>query len=157
VVATDHKIFNRKGLKIRGRFLRDSMATAEIILPSRLKTHQLRCLKSRRKERINNYIVDLHCPEKQLPTELDGNVQAHIYRVVSYSKRKNAIQGLGTKAVRFTNADVKENPAGIFREILISTARDGQPPLNPLLEKEGKHWPCELRGTCGKAWVKGND
>ncbi len=124
------KVFNKKELKSRRKYLRNNMTPAETILWSRLKNRQLGGLKFRRQESIKTYIVDFYCPMKKLAIELDGDVHGYKDRINSDLKRQKEIEELGIKIIRFTNNDVKDNLYGVLQEILIMAGiMDEQPPL----------------------------
>ncbi|MCL4509956.1 MAG: endonuclease domain-containing protein [Bacteroidetes bacterium] len=142
-------IFNRKNLKHRRKFLRNNMTSAEILLWSRLKNSQLGGLKFRRQESINEYIVDFYCPARKLTIEIDGDVHGYDSRISADLKRQKEIEEIGIKVIRYTNSDVKENLDGVLQNILQEAISDSnEPPLSPLLCKEGKEGQTQTGTYC---------
>ena len=131
------KIFNRKEVKARRRYLSNNMTTAEIILWSKLKNGQLGGLKFRRQASIKSYIVDFYCPSKRLAVELDGDVHGYAARIASDRRRQEEIQKLGVRVLRFANSEVKENLEGVLMEILRVANDDQCPSVSFLSSEEG--------------------
>lgn len=115
------------------------MTSAEIILWSRLKNSQLGGLKFRRQESVNEYILDFYCPSRKLAIEVDGDVHGYATHISSDMKRQKEIEEFGIKVLRYTNIDVNDNLDCVLQNILQRAGEPlSEPPLNPLLSKEGK-------------------
>jgi len=84
--------------------LRNDLTPAEATLWKALKGSALKNRKFRRQHSIENYIVDLYCPQERLIIELDGAV--HKDPVVAHNDhiRSLRLQELGNKIIRFENS-----------------------------------------------------
>ncbi|MBM4055592.1 MAG: endonuclease domain-containing protein [Planctomycetes bacterium] len=120
------EIFNKKEYAKKRQHLRRNMTNAEIYLWSKLKGKQINGLKFRRQYGINQYIVDFYCPELRLAIEIDGGVHYYDSRRVTDLQRKNDIEVLGIKVLRYTNIDVIKNIKGVIQDIIEKTT-----PISP--------------------------
>ena len=65
------QLFNRFSEKLKRRHLRNHMTHAEIALWTELKAKKLG-VKFRRQYSVGAYVLDFHCPERNLAIEVDG-------------------------------------------------------------------------------------
>jgi len=106
----------RDALIERARQMRKEPTNAEASLWARLRKRQLAGLKFRRQHIITHFIVDFYCPKAKLAIEMDGAV--HDEQGEYDQEREKILQELGYGVLRFTNAEVEDNPeqvaAGIY-------------------------------------------
>ena len=122
------------------------MTPTEILSWSRLKNSQLGGLKFRRQESINDYVVDFYCPSKKLAFEVDGDVHGYDSRISADRKRQKEIEDLGIRVIRYTDTDVRENLDAVLQNILQEVGgASTEPPLSPLLAKEGNEGQTQAR------------
>lgn len=116
------QIFNKPVYKERRQALRRSMTEPEKRLWSLLRQQQLG-YKFRRQHGIGHYIVDFYCPECKLVIEVDGashsSAEAQAYDAV----RDAFMQALGITTLRLNNAEVMENPQGVYQCIVATLNR----------------------------------
>ena len=71
----------------------------------------------RRQEIIGNFIADFFCPEARLVVELDGSQHYNPENIAADLSRTAFFQSLGITVLRFSNADVNQNFAGVTQAI----------------------------------------
>ena len=74
-------------------------------------------VKFRRQHPILFYIADFYCHQLKLVIEIDGSVHNKDDVKINDSLRQKEIEGLGITVIRFTNAQVKNNPEKIVEDI----------------------------------------
>ena len=104
----------QKHLLMRARTLRNGSTPFEVMLWNQLKGAKLGGRKFRRQHVIDHSIVDFFCPSKSLIVEIDGD---------THDAAKDAIRdrchaALGYRTIRFTNADIGKNMAGVIDALL---------------------------------------
>lgn len=119
------------------RTMRKEPTPGEQALWLELRASRLAGLKFRRQSVIGNRIVDFVCPAIGLIVEVDGDTHD-----VAIDAAGDARLGeRGYTVLRFTNADVARNRAGVLEAILTAAAacpaRFTHPPA-PSLEREGE-------------------
>ena len=118
----------QKHLLNRARALRNTSTPFEIMLWNQIKGAKLGGHKFRRQHVIGNAIVDFFCPDKGLIVEIDGNT----HDVAKDAVRDRRHESLGYDTIRFSNADVRKNLAGVVDA------------LNRRLAELPSRWTCEL-------------
>jgi very-short-patch-repair endonuclease len=108
----------RKNLKDYSRVNRSKATEAENVLWQLLRGSKLN-LRFRRQHAIDRYIVDLVCLPAWLIIEVDGEYHFDIEQVEYDGGRTHDLQELGFHILRFTNEEVIQHPAYVFK--LIST------------------------------------
>lgn len=68
-----------------------------------LQRKQVENRRFRRQHSLGNYIVDFYCPSEKLVVELDGQVHANIINEQHDFHRKQYLESLGLKVLRFEN------------------------------------------------------
>ena len=96
----------------RAKRLRNASTPFEA-MPWRRISHSQLGAKFRRQHVIDNCIVDFFCPSKGLIIEIDGD---------THDGRKDAVRDrrhsrLGYETMRFTNAEVGKNIAGVLESL----------------------------------------
>lgn len=81
-----------------------------------LRMKQFADFKFLRQKPIDNYIVDFYCSELRLVIEVDGD--SHGETVEYDAVRTIVLESLGLRVIRFTNADVLGNIAGVYEELI---------------------------------------
>ena len=94
------------------------MTDAENILWYYLKNKQLGNFKFRRREAIDNYIVDFVCYEKKLIIELDGGHHNQDIQIENDKIRENHLKNQGFKILRFWNNEIFNNIETVLNVIL---------------------------------------
>jgi len=92
------------------RNLRNESTPFEIILWNQLKRAQLGGHKFRRQHVIDHCIVDFFCPGKGLIVEVDGDT----HDPARDAMRDERHAAIGYSTIRFTNADIGKNLAGVL-------------------------------------------
>jgi very-short-patch-repair endonuclease len=95
--------------------LRNNMTLAEILLWNQLKQKQMMGCDFHRQKPIDEYVVDLFCPELLLAIEIDG--ESHERKLEKDSERQREIEALGVEFLRFEDDEVKKNLEGVLWEI----------------------------------------
>jgi len=104
-----------ESLKNRAKELRNNSTPAERQLWTHLSRKQLYGIKFRRQHVIAPYILDFYCSSKKLAIEIDGGT--HIDREKYDQAREDFLREKGIKVIRFTNTEVKQNPAVVLERI----------------------------------------
>lgn len=94
---------------------------AEASLWMRLRQRQVGGLKFRRQHIISHFIIDFYCPKAKLVIELDGAV--HDGQSDYDQEREEVLKALGYGVLRFTNAELKEDPQLVWKSILDACKR----------------------------------
>ncbi len=94
--------------------MRKASTPFEVMLWNQLKSAKLDGHKFRRQHVIDHCIVDFFCPEKGLIVEVDGDT----HDAVKDAIRDQRHADLGYNTIRFTNADVGKNMAGVLEALL---------------------------------------
>ncbi len=97
---------------------RKNPTPAETVLWQKVLRHQqFEHHKFHRQKPIGSFIVDFYCPELHLVIEVDGDSHA---QQVDYDRRRTQfLNGLGLRVLRYTNADILQNLAGVFDDLTI--------------------------------------
>ncbi len=80
-----------------------------------LRMRQFASYKFLRQKPIANYIVDFYCSELRLVIEIDG--ESHAESVEYDAERTKTLEALGFSVLRYTNAEVMENIAGVYDDL----------------------------------------
>ncbi len=70
-----------------------------------------------RQKAIGEYIVDFYCAQAQLAVELDGGGHFEAAQLEADRRRTADLEAMGLCVVRFTNAEVNQNFAGVCQMI----------------------------------------
>ena len=101
-------------MKDRSRELRRESTEAERKLWRHLRDSGLGA-KFRRQHPVGPFILDFCCHEARLAVELDGG--GHIEQAEYDAERTKALAVEGIRVIRFWNADVMKNIAGVLDRI----------------------------------------
>ena len=119
------QIFNQYETLERRRKLRDGAPEAESRLWQQLKGKRVGDYKFRRQFGVGFYILDFYCPALKLAIEIDGpshdDDDAQEYDAI----RQQAIEALGIRFLRFTNADIYDRLEGVLVSISSSIEEKG--------------------------------
>ena len=96
------------------RKLRNASTPFEVILWNQLKISQLGGHKFRRQHVIDHAIVDFFCPAQGLIVEVDGDTHDPARDAVRDQRHAE----LGYATMRFSNAEVGKNMAGVLKALL---------------------------------------
>lgn len=108
------RIFNRQRENLKRRILRTEMPRAERILWGKLRRRQMMGYKFRRQFSVENYVIDMYCPELKLAIEVDGDSH-FIGDTPEYdAEREIDIENYGIVFLRFQNEEVYNNLSGIL-------------------------------------------
>jgi very-short-patch-repair endonuclease len=109
-----HEARFQRVLKVRTRQLRREATPAEQLLWDRLRDRKVAGLKIRRQQRLDRFVADFFCAEIKLVIELDGPV--HEAQADRDAARQEALERGGLRLLRFTNAEILDDPkAAILR------------------------------------------
>ena len=100
----------------RARTLRREPTEAERRFWGLVRNRRLGGLKFRRQVPVGPYIADFFCAECRLIVELDGS--QHADRGDADRRRTRYLESKGYFVLRFWNADLRKNPAGVRAGIL---------------------------------------
>src|SRR3989344_10985 len=103
------RVYNKSGIKMQRKMLRNNLTETEKILWSCLKGKNLVGFKFRRQYSVGRYILDFYCPKLKLAIEIDGD--AHFTKdVIEYDKvRQHLIEDFSIRFLRFTNTEIRNN------------------------------------------------
>ena len=104
------------------RTLRKHMTPAEDILWRRLRGSRFHGAKFRRQVPFDRYVADFYCHAAKLVVELDG--KQHDWFVDYDDGRTEVIENFGVRVLRFTNAEVCNDPVLWRKRHKKSTGRD---------------------------------
>lgn len=102
----------------RSSVLRFQATSAESLLWSRLRNRQLGGFKFVRQAAIGDYYVDFVCREQKLILEVDGATHGTDAEIADDAVRTADLQHMGYRIVRVTNADDRDNMAGVLESLL---------------------------------------
>jgi very-short-patch-repair endonuclease len=105
----------RPELKRLARDLRNHSTLAEILLWKQLKGKQRLGFDFHRQRPIDDYIVDFFSPALRLAIEIDG--ETHRFKGEDDAQRQRRLEARGIRFLRFGDAEVKHNMAGVLAEI----------------------------------------
>ena len=109
----------------RARALRTNLTEPERRLWYRLRSSRLG-VKFQRQVVLAPYIADFACRSRRLIIEVDGDT--HSGREAYDAARTRALDEMGYRVLRFTNADVMTNLDGVLGAILTALDRDPKSP-----------------------------
>ena len=95
--------------------LRKNSTKAETVLWKNLRSRQLKIIKFRRQQPIDNNIVDFVSFEKRIIIELDGG--QHTENRLSDNERYKIFKKDGYAVLRFWNNEVLDNLDGVLEKI----------------------------------------
>ena len=116
--------------RARAKQLRSNQTEPERRLWNAVRGNRLG-IKFQRQVVLAPYIADFAARSERLVVELDGDT--HAGREVEDRRRTLALEQMGYRVVRFSNADVMGNLEGVLRSILLGLGRDPDSPLSPAL------------------------
>ena len=99
----------------RARLLRRTSTPMEAQLWEHLRNKGCSGFKFRRQAPIGQFIADFVCYEVRLIVELDGD--SHTVRAEYNAERTAWLEKQGFIVLRFTNAEVRDSPEGVFEMI----------------------------------------
>ena len=106
-----------KRLRERSQQLRKNMTAAETFLWSKIRMKQVKGHWFYRQKPVGEYIADFYCPKARLVVEVDGG-QHFFDENIEYDKaRKEHLESLGLRVIRFTNTEVLTNIKGVIEVI----------------------------------------
>lgn len=103
-------------LQFAARGMRREPTQAEHFLWQRLRGRQLGGYKFHRQYPIDRFIVDFYCAKAGLIVEVDGNI--HQQQIEADQERKEMLNHLGFRVIRFTNVQVLEQTGLVLQHIL---------------------------------------
>jgi very-short-patch-repair endonuclease len=107
---------------LKARALRRNMTLPEGVLWQALRRRPYG-LKFRRQHPFGRCIVDFYCPAARLVIEVDGEVHG-MESVATHDVRRDAwLRGQGLRVVRFSAADVMNDPQSVVTSILVACRR----------------------------------
>jgi len=125
----------------KARQLRNTATYSEKLLWKHLKRKQIAGYDFDRQKPIDKYIVDIFCNELMLAIEIDGIT--HNDKMSYDLKRKNDLERLGIKLLRFNALEVVQNLQGVLQEIYYwidenrtPTLASGESPRRPNLRRQ---------------------
>jgi len=108
------------------RALRNNLTPAEAKLWSALKCGQLAGRKFRRQHSINEFILDLYCPEEKLAIELDGAGHFTVSGNLHDAARTDYLNAIGIRVIRFENKLIWSALDSVLHSILSSFNGSGR-------------------------------
>ena len=114
----------------RAKQLRGNLTEPERRLWNELRAGRLGA-KFQRQVVLAPYIADFAARSERLVIEVDGDT--HAMSEAPDEQRTAELARRGYRVLRFSNADVMGNMAGVLRAILIELGRDPDCPLSPTL------------------------
>ena len=104
-----------KSKKATARELRRNQTKSEALLWGLLRAKRLCNLKFRRQHPIGPFVVDFACYERKLVVEVDGGY--HDRCGEDDVRREQYLRGQGWEIIRFSDADVTDDPETVVRGI----------------------------------------
>ena len=101
----------------RARSLRQTMTHAEVLLWRYIKAHRIDGLGFRRQVPFRGFVADFACHSARVVVELDGESHDFASRQANDQNRDAWFQSQGYVVLRFTNAQVLTNLAGVVEAI----------------------------------------
>lgn len=95
--------------------LRNNSTLSEVLLWRELKGKKMRGYDFHRQKPIDKFIVDFFCSELSLAIEIDGST--HDDKLEQDEERQMRLESLGVRFLRFSDADLKRNLAGVVQTI----------------------------------------
>ncbi|WP_022721867.1 endonuclease domain-containing protein [Rhodopseudomonas sp. B29] len=133
------------------RELRKKSTDAERLMWSALRDKQLDGFSFKRQVPIGPYITDFACHAKKLVVEIDGGQHFADDAERSDAARTAAIEARGFRVIRFSNADVMSNRAGVLQSIATELAASAlTPTLSRKRERERAERGAKPRPEPGK-------
>ncbi len=111
-------------IKQKARTLRNNPTPAEKLFWNHLKAMPFyKLLTFNRQKPIEPYIVDFYCHKLRMVVEIDGDSHGETKKIVTDQKRTKFLESKGLTVLRFSNAEVNKNIAGVMEklEALIET------------------------------------
>lgn len=71
-----------------------------------------------RQKVIGNYIADFYCASSKLVIELDGSQHFEENGITADEKRDAYFNSIGIRVLRYSNAEIKQNFAGVCEDVL---------------------------------------
>ncbi len=128
------KLHYQKRLKSYAQKLRKSGNLSEVLLWDEIKGNKLgyRFLRQRP---LGNYIVDFFCHALHMAIEVDG-AASHDSKIERDEKRQGALEKMGMRIVRFTDAEVRQNLSGVVAMIKAEIQKSSALQAPPLRKEE---------------------
>ena len=104
-------------LKTLARQLRNNLTRTEAMLWIHLQNKQLLGYDFDRQRPVDEYIVDFFCKDLLLAIEIDGASHDHPDAYAADLQRRQRLESLGIRLLRFTDHDVQRDPAAVARAI----------------------------------------
>lgn len=111
------ELYNRPEFTPLRRQLRHNMPPAERHLWPHLRKHQLENCKFRRQFSIDRFVVDFYAAELRLAIEIDGPTHDGPEAQESDRVRQDFLESMGVVVLRFRNAQVYDDLAGVLGPI----------------------------------------
>ena len=108
-------------VQTRARQLRQEQTPGEAMLWEQLRDRRLAGYKFRRQHPPGRFVVDFYCAETRLIVELDGPV--HDQQHERDATREAALRAQGYQFIRFTNAEINSDLAGVCQRIIEALRR----------------------------------
>jgi very-short-patch-repair endonuclease len=142
------KLHYKPYLKLLSRNLRKAGILSEVLLWNELKGDKLgyRFLRQRP---LGVHIADFYCPILRLAVEIDG-VTTHDAKIEEDAKRQQAIESFGIYVLRFKDAEVRFNLAGVIGQIKLEILRLADSPFI-------KGSPLKAGGICSPPPLKNEE
>ncbi len=102
-------------LKPLAREMRHEPTPEEDLLWQRLRNRKILGLKFRRQHTIDRFILDFYCSEASLAIEVEGII--HQYTQEQDAIRKEYLESVGLRVLRFSNEEVKTNLDDVVEKI----------------------------------------
>ncbi len=109
---------NAKSTKYIRQQLRNGSTVTECLMWKMLCRRRVGGLKFRRQHGIGNYIIGFYCPEIRLCIEADGNIHNTAEKIERDNERTRFLNEQGITVVRFSNAEIWENPLAVAQRII---------------------------------------
>jgi very-short-patch-repair endonuclease len=102
-------------LKPLTREMRHESTPEEDLLWQRLRNRNVLRLKFRRQHTIDRFILDFYCSEARLAIEVEGAI--HQYTQEEDTIRREYLENIGLKVLRFSNEEVNTNLDSVVEKI----------------------------------------
>ncbi len=122
------KVFNKRLLKDKRKFLRKNQTETEKLLWKHLRKRQLKGYRFTRQFSVNSYILDFYCPKNIVAIELDGGQHNEESNKEYDAKRATLLEIQNIKIIRFWNNEVMENIEGVLDTILLELKKTDSNP-----------------------------
>lgn len=121
-------LYNNKTLKDRRKELRNNLTETEAMLWNQLKHSKLGGFKFVRQYSIGPYILDFYCPKLRIAIELDGKQHRGKDAVLYDKDRKDYLENINIKTIRFWNDELVKNIENVLNRIKNQIAELAKPP-----------------------------